>query len=95
MPVSFSLFSGLSRESIVPAGSFAKASSVGAKTVNGPFPAQCIDEAGGLNCGDQGIELTRAGGDADDGLLFRGRGWRVDQRYGCCKGSGDEGEFLH
>ena len=35
---SFSLFSGLSRSSTVPAGSLANASSVGAKTVNGPVP---------------------------------------------------------
>src|SRR5271165_3753355 len=35
---SFSLFSGLSRFSTVPAGSLAKASSVGAKTVKGPLP---------------------------------------------------------
>lgn len=34
---SFSLFSGLSRFSTVPAGSFANASLVGAKTVNGPL----------------------------------------------------------
>jgi hypothetical protein len=32
------LFSGFSSVSTVPAGSFANASSVGAKTVNGPFP---------------------------------------------------------
>ena len=36
MAVSLSLFSGFSRLSTVPAGSLAKASSVGAKTVNGP-----------------------------------------------------------
>src|SRR3954465_3350687 len=36
--VSFSLFSGFSSVSTVPAGSLAKASSVGAKTVNGPGP---------------------------------------------------------
>src|SRR5215213_5899979 len=36
--VSCALFSGLSRFSTVPAGSFLKASSVGAKTVNGPGP---------------------------------------------------------
>jgi hypothetical protein len=35
---SFALFSGLSSVSSVPAGSFANASSVGAKTVNGPGP---------------------------------------------------------
>src|SRR5512147_2026468 len=38
MSVSFCLFSGLSKVSMVPAGSLAKASSVGAKTVNGPAP---------------------------------------------------------
>ena len=32
------LFSGFSRSFTVPAGSLAKASSVGAKTVNGPLP---------------------------------------------------------
>ncbi len=36
--VSLSLFSGLTRSSTVPAGSLAKASSLGAKTVNGPGP---------------------------------------------------------
>ena len=36
MPVSLALFSGLMSSSTVPAGSLAKASSVGAKTVNGP-----------------------------------------------------------
>ena len=35
---SLSLFSGLRSSSTVPAGRYAKASSVGAKTVNGPFP---------------------------------------------------------
>ena len=38
MRCSFALFSGLSSISRVPAGSFANASSVGAKTVNGPLP---------------------------------------------------------
>jgi hypothetical protein len=38
MSMSIALFSGLRRFSTVPGGSFAKASSVGAKTVNGPFP---------------------------------------------------------
>src|SRR5438270_4028939 len=36
MPVSVSLFSGLTSVSTVPAGSLAKAALVGAKTVNGP-----------------------------------------------------------
>ena len=36
MSVSFALFSGLMSSSTVPAGSLAKAASVGAKTVNGP-----------------------------------------------------------
>src|SRR3954462_7398490 len=35
---SFSLFSGFSSDSTVPAGSLANASSVGANTVNGPAP---------------------------------------------------------
>ena len=35
---SFALFSGFKRLSTVPAGSLAKAASVGAKTVNGPGP---------------------------------------------------------
>ncbi len=38
MLCSLALFSGLSRVSSVPAGSLAKASSVGANTVNGPGP---------------------------------------------------------
>src|SRR5688572_13195993 len=38
MLASFCLFSGLSKDSTVPAGSLANASSVGAKTVNGPAP---------------------------------------------------------
>ena len=38
MRCSFALFSGLSSVSSVPAGSLANASSVGAKTVNGPLP---------------------------------------------------------
>ena len=38
MSISLSLFSGLRRVSTVPLGSFAKASSLGAKTVNGPSP---------------------------------------------------------
>jgi len=32
------LFSGFNKDSIVPAGNLAKASSVGANTVNGPSP---------------------------------------------------------
>ena len=39
MAVSLSLFSGLSSVSTVPLGSAAKASLVGAKTVNGPGPS--------------------------------------------------------
>src|SRR5271157_2795576 len=38
MAISLSLFSGLRRLSTVPSGSLAKASSVGARTVNGPWP---------------------------------------------------------
>src|ERR1700687_943755 len=38
MATSFSLFSGFNRSSVVPAGNFANASSVGAKTVKGPLP---------------------------------------------------------
>ena len=38
MSTNWSLFSGLRRFSTVPSGSFAKASSVGAKTVRGPLP---------------------------------------------------------
>src|SRR5271157_3144698 len=38
MLASMALFSGLSKFSKVPLGSLAKASSVGAKTVNGPLP---------------------------------------------------------
>ena len=40
MLVSFSLFSGLSRVSTVPAGKALKASFVGANTVNGPLPSR-------------------------------------------------------
>ena len=36
--MSWALFSGFSKVSTVPLGSFAKAASVGAKTVNGPSP---------------------------------------------------------
>src|SRR4051794_38816784 len=42
MAASFALFSGLSRDSMVPAGSLAKASSVGASTVNGPVPFRVL-----------------------------------------------------
>jgi hypothetical protein len=38
MFASFAWFSGFTRFSTVPAGSFAKAASEGAKTVNGPLP---------------------------------------------------------
>jgi len=38
MLASLSLFAGLSSESTVPAGNFANAAFVGAKTVNGPGP---------------------------------------------------------
>ena len=44
---SFSLFSGLSSVSTVPAGSLANASSVGANTVNGPA-LERVHQAGGL-----------------------------------------------
>jgi hypothetical protein len=39
MPVSVALFSGFTRFSTVPFGSFENAASVGASTVKGPFPS--------------------------------------------------------
>ena len=46
---SFSLFSGSNRLSTVPAGNLANASSVGAKTVNGPLPFRVSTRPAGVN----------------------------------------------
>ena len=56
MAISFALFSGFSRSSTVPAGSLAKASSVGAKTVNGPLPLSVSTRPAALQRGGQGLE---------------------------------------
>jgi hypothetical protein len=46
--VSVGLFSGFNSVPTVPAGSFAKASLVGAKTVNGPAPSRVSTSPAGL-----------------------------------------------
>src|SRR6187399_1302994 len=46
---SLALFSGLSSDSTVPAGSLAKASSVGANTVNGPAPFSVVTRSAAVS----------------------------------------------
>ncbi len=48
------LFSGLKSVSTVPAGSFAKASLVGAKTVKGPGPCRVSTRSAALTASHQG-----------------------------------------
>ena len=74
--MSLALFSGFKRLSTVPAGSLAKAASVGANTVNGPGPFSVSTRPGRLKGRRQGLE--GAGGDrgVDDVFLRRGCGLR-------------------
>src|SRR6185312_12735052 len=61
MVVSFALFSGLSRVSTVPLGSAAKASLVGANTVNGPLPSSVSTRPAALTAATRvvwSLELT-------------------------------------
>ena len=62
------LFSGLTRVSTVPAGSFPKAVSVGAKTVKGPAEVERIDQAGGFYGCDESFVDRRVDCVLDDGL---------------------------
>ena len=94
MATSLSLFSGFSRSSTVPAGSLAKASSVGAKTVNGPGALQRLDEAGGLDGGDQRLEV--AGGDGGvHHVGGEGLGGHGKARNGDGGGGGEVAKALH
>ena len=63
------MFSGLSSVSTVPAGSFANAALVGAKTVNGPGTLQRVDQARGLHGGDERGVIRRVHGVLDDVLV--------------------------
>ena len=49
MLANFSLFSGFKRSSNVPSGSFAKAASVGANTVNGPSAVNALSKPVAFN----------------------------------------------
>jgi hypothetical protein len=48
----------------------AKASSVGAKNVNGPFSVQSFHQSHSLDGGDKRFELPCVGNDCDNGFLF-------------------------
>ena len=92
-------FSGLARsDSTVPAGSLAKASSVGAKTVNGPSPLRVSTRSGGLDRGHEGLEGAGGDGGVDDvGRAFgAGVGWQSEEGGGGGDKSEDEahGGFL-
>ena len=73
MRCSFALFSGLSSDSTVPAGSLANAASVGANTVNGPAPFSVSTSPAAVSA--LASVLERTGGDrrVDDvlGVLLR------------------------
>ena len=71
MATSWSLFSGLSRFSTVPAGRAAKASSVGAKTVNGFDRGDERAEGARADCGVDDV-LGMAAGEGRSGEGDRG-----------------------
>src|ERR1700749_1873263 len=54
MLVSVALFSGFTRVSTVPAGSFSKAALVGANTVNGPLPSRVSTRPGAFTAATRG-----------------------------------------
>ena len=84
------LFSGLSSVSTVPAGSAANAALVGANTVNGPGPFSVVDQAGGLDRGDQRRVVLRVDGVVDDVLVgVHRRAADHDLRH-CRDGDGGE-----
>jgi hypothetical protein len=58
--VSLALFSGLSSDSTVPAGSLAKAASVGANTVNGPGPLRVSTRPAALSAVARVLKLPAA-----------------------------------
>lgn len=66
MATSVSLFSGPSRFSTVPSGKAARASSDGGKDGERPLAFQDVDEFGGLNGGDQGLERADGHAGVDD-----------------------------
>ena len=68
---SFSLFSGLSKLSSVPSGSLAQ-SFVGQQHGERTVSLQRLDEAGGLDGGDQRLEIVGAGRGVDDVFSFAG-----------------------
>ena len=57
MLTSFCLFSGLRSDSTVPLGSLANASSVGAKTVKGPFPLRVSTRPAALTAATSVLKL--------------------------------------
>ena len=60
MSASFDLFSGLSNDSTVPFGNLAKASSVGANTVNGPLPFKVSTKPAALTAATRVLKLPAA-----------------------------------
>jgi hypothetical protein len=60
MAISLSLFSGNNRLSTVPAGSAAKAASVGAKTVKGPLPLKVSTRPAALTAATNVLKLPAA-----------------------------------
>ena len=86
MLCSLALFSGLSKDSSVPGGSLAKASSVGAKTVNGPGPFSVCTSPAALTAATRVLKFPSDNSlnDVGCGGSRRGNG----HRQGACQQNG-------